>query len=75
MKKQYEIEPITFSITDPKDLQMLQKFKNEYQKCRRQYPDVTGALFAYEVIPTGLGLAWTVKCSCGERISLYGDIS
>ena len=40
------------------DLLKLQLFKKEHEKCRDKYPDVTGALFVYEVIPIGIGLAW-----------------
>ena len=69
-----QIEPITFSITNTDDLLELQEFKKEHEKCREVYPDVAGALFSYTVIPTSLGDAWTVKCSCGKEIHLSRDM-
>ena len=74
MKSKDKLEPVVFSITDPEDLQELQLFKKNHKKCREIHPDVTGALLSYTVIPTGFGLAWTVKCSCGEKLVLCGDM-
>ena len=74
MNSESTLKPIAFSITDQGELLKLQLFKKEHEKCRDKYPDVTGALFVYEVIPTGIGLAWKVTCSCGKQLLLSGDL-
>ena len=74
MNRRITLKPVTFSITNQDDLLKLQAFEKEHEKCREKYPDATGALFVYEVIPTGIGLAWKVKCSCGEELMLSGDL-
>ena len=70
-----ELKPVIFSITDETDLKKLYAFQNEhYRTCRKKYPDVSGALFVYEIIPTGLGTLFTVKCPCGKELTLDRDM-
>lgn len=70
-----ELKPVVFSITDEKDLKKLYAFQNEhYRTCRKKYPDVSSALFVYEIIPTGLETLFTVKCPCGKELALDRDM-
>lgn len=48
----------------------LKKFEKEHEKCHEKYPDVLCALLEYRFIPTGLGMAVTVQCACGEELDL-----
>ena len=57
---------IVFEISG-KDYKNLKKFRNQHKKC------VMGSFcdqFTYSFVPTGLGLAASVTCSCGQTLSL-----
>lgn len=70
-----DLNPIVFSITEQEDLRKLRDFQNEhYNSCRKRFPDCTGAMFMYEVTPTGLGTLFVVKCPCGEELTLDGGM-
>ena len=71
-----EFEPITFSITNKEDLIKAKIFREEHMlKCRKRYPDFTGAMFKYIAIPSGLGTLYAIECPCGASISLDGDMA
>ena len=59
-------DKIVFEISG-KDYKNLKKFRNQHKKC------VMGSFcdqFTYSFVPTGLGLAASVTCSCGQTLSL-----
>ena len=60
---------ITFEIKD-NDLKNVKKFRRQHKNCFR---DLTGGQFEYSFIPTGLGLAASVTCSCGQTLTI-GDL-
>lgn len=62
-------EKMCFEISG-KDFKKLKKFEAKHYKCHEKYPDVMGALLEYRFIPTGLGMAVTVQCACGEELDL-----
>lgn len=64
-----EIEnKIVFEITG-KDFENLQRFREQHKDCAR---GMAGDQFTYSFVPTGLGVAGTVECSCGQTLSV-GD--
>ena len=67
------LEPFTLTIRDQNDLRKLNAFhKKHLHKCGG--PDTICAWFSYDVLPTGLGNIWTVRCpSCGKKLTLDGD--
>ena len=40
------------------------------KKCFNKFHDVSGALLSYEFIPTSIGCLLTIKCSCGDELSI-----
>lgn len=58
-----------FEITG-KDCEHVKKFTEQHRNCPMKS---LGEQFAYTFIPTGLGIAIEVSCTCGQKI-LLGDI-
>ena len=63
-----ENDRLTFVI-EGKDLEKTKLFKKKHDACPR---GIENGRFAYIFIPTTLGTAVKVKCSCGEEL-LCGD--
>ena len=61
-------EKITFEINGT-DYVNLKKFEKQHKHC---LSGTCGDKLSYSFIPTGMGMAITVKCSCGQKLSL-GD--
>ena len=61
-----EDENVVFSIAG-KDASDLAKFKRLHKKC---ISGTTGDKYSYTFVPTTIGLATIVKCSCGQKILL-----
>ncbi len=61
-------DKIVFEITG-NDFENVKKFRNQHKDC---FQGMAGEQFEYSYIPTGLGTAISVKCSCGQVIKL-GD--
>ena len=59
-----------FEITG-KDCEKVEKFIAQHKNCPM---GSAGDHFTYTFIPTGIGMATTVTCSCGQKI-LLGDFS
>ncbi len=59
-------ERLTFEI-EGNDLDNLRKFCKQHKDCPR---GMTGEQFEYCFVPTGIGLAVSVKCSCGQVLRL-----
>ena len=59
-------EKITFEINGT-DYVNLKKFEKQHKHC---LSGTCGDKLSYSFIPTGMGLAITVKCSCGQKLSL-----
>ena len=55
---------ILFEITGD-DLRNVKKFRKQHKNC---FQGVTGERFEYSFMPTGMGLAASVKCSCGQQL-------
>ena len=68
-------EPICFEISNKEDLKKLRMFMKQHHRCKYFYHDMVGACFTYSVTPTGLGPLYSAECSCGEKITLDGDMS
>lgn len=58
-----------FEITG-RDCEHVKKFTEQHKDCPMKS---LGEKFAYTFIPTGIGIAITVSCTCGQKI-LLGDI-
>ena len=54
-------DKITFEI-EGNDLKNVKKFRKQHKNC---FQGMTSEQFEYSFTPTGLGLAASVKCSCG----------
>ena len=61
-------DSIVFEI-DGKDFKNVKKFWKQHKKCTS---GTAGDQFEYSFVPTSLGLAGSVKCSCGQTLSV-GD--
>lgn len=61
-------EKIIFEINGA-DVKKLKRFERQHKNCSM---GMEGGKFSYTFIPTGLGLAITVECSCGQKLFL-GD--
>lgn len=61
-----EEKNIVFSIAG-KDATNLAKFKRIHKRC---ISGTTGDKYSYTFVPTAIGMATTVKCSCGQEILL-----
>lgn len=61
-------EKIAFEISGS-DYINLTKFREQHKNCLH---GAAGDQFSYTFIPTGLGMAITVRCSCGQEL-LLGD--
>ncbi len=59
-------EKITFEINGA-DVKKLKRFERQHKNCPM---GMEGGKFSYTFIPTGLGLAITAKCSCGQQLLL-----
>ncbi len=59
-------EKISFEINGT-DYVNLKKFEKQHKHC---LSGTCGDKLSYSFIPTGMGLAITVKCSCGQKLSL-----
>ena len=56
----------------PKEIDAIRKFEDEHAKCMDLFGDLSGALFEYVVIPSGLGTIKEITCGCGDKLIL-GD--
>ncbi len=61
-------DSIVFEI-DGKDFKNVKKFWRQHKKCIK---GTACDQFEYSFVPTSLGLAGSVKCSCGQTLSV-GD--
>ena len=59
-------EKIIFEINGA-DVKKLKRFERQHKNCSM---GMEGGKFSYTFIPTGLGLAITVECSCGQHLLL-----
>lgn len=59
-------DKITFEI-DGNDLKNVKKFRKQHKNC---FQGMTGEQFEYCFTPTGMGLAASVKCSCGQTLTI-----
>ncbi len=59
-------DKISFEITG-NDLKNVKKFRKQHKDC---FKGMAGECFEYSFIPTGLGLMASVKCSCGQTLTL-----
>ena len=59
-------DKITFEI-EGNDLKNVKKFRKQHKNC---FQGVTGEQFEYSFTPTGMGLAASVKCSCGQTLTI-----
>lgn len=59
-------DKIIFEI-EGNDLKNVKKFRKQHKNC---FQGVTGEQFEYSFIPTGMGLAASVKCSCGQTLTI-----
>lgn len=66
-------KPREFHI-DVSDYEKLDAFEIEHSKCRDRHSDACGGLLSYTFIPTGIGMAVSVECSCGQKLNLYGGM-
>ena len=63
-------EKISFEVSGH-DLELIRKFRERHLNCAR---GVAGEQFEYSFVPSGLGVAAEVRCSCGEVLEL-GDFT
>jgi hypothetical protein len=61
-------EKVIFEINGA-DAKKLKRFERQHKNCPM---GMEGGRFSYTFTPTGLGLAITVKCTCGQQL-LLGD--
>ena len=61
-------DKITFEIAGD-DLEKVRKFRDRHKNCAH---GVAGEQFEYSFMPSGMGVAAAVKCSCGQVLEL-GD--
>ena len=59
-------DKITFEI-EGNDLKNVKKFRKQHKNC---FQGMTGEQFEYSFTPTGMGLAASVKCSCGQSLTI-----
>ena len=59
-------DKITFEI-EGNDLKNVKKFRKQHKNC---FQGTTGEQFEYSFTPTGLGLAASVRCSCGQSLTI-----
>ena len=59
-------DKITFEI-EGNDLKNVKKFRKQHKNC---FKGMTGEQFEYSFSPTGMGLAASVKCSCGQTLTI-----
>lgn len=59
-------DKITFEI-EGNDLKNVKKFRKQHKNC---FKGMTGEQFEYSFTPTGMGLAASVKCSCGQTLTI-----
>ena len=59
-------DKISFEI-DGNDLKNVKKFRKQHKNC---FQGMNGEQFEYSFMPTGLGLAASVKCSCGQKLTI-----
>ena len=52
-------------LLEGKDFETVKAFEEAHRACKA---DVSGGKFVYSFIPTGLGTAVTVKCTCNKEL-------